>query len=313
MTPIAVGIVNRNTRDLLRACIQGILMQAPCDLVIVDNASSDGSAEMVRAEFPNATLIHNAKNLGYGAGANQAMAACAAEYMLLLNSDTRVPRGAPQLLSDFLDRNARVAIACPRLMNPDGTLQRSCFPFPTPLDVFLDLTNIARLMRFVPVLQGRYLRTWNHMQARPVPWACGAALAIRRKAFEAVGGFDESFFMYYEEVDLCYRLAQAGWQVHFTPETEITHMGGTSTRQHHSDMAVQFFSGLVQFYRKRYSRLQLMELAVILECAALARMIRDWILLHCLGRAQRISTLGTNLIIWRRLLLGDWRRQIDRV
>jgi GT2 family glycosyltransferase len=307
---VAVAIVNYNTRDLLRSCLQAVVREAPGEIVVVDNASGDGSAEMVRAEFPTVTLCANSDNKGYGTAANQAVFQCKAAYILLLNSDAFVRPGALDALSAYLDQQARAALVGPRLVNPDETLQRSCYPFPTPFDVFLDVSNMRRLIGLVPVVRDRYLRTWRHTRARAVPWLSGAALFIRRKAFEDVGGFDASFFMYYEEVDLCYRLAQAGWQVHFAPVTDVVHVGGASTRQRRSDMAVQMFAGLAQFYERHYSRVQLAQLGALVKCVALARLARDTLLLRSTsthdGRSR--PDLAEDVTAWRRLFVGEWRR-----
>jgi len=207
MTPIAVAIVNYNTREHLRACLATVQSEAPSETIVIDNASSDGSAEMVRAEYPWVTLHANQTNPGYGAAANQAIASCTAEYVLLLNSDTLLQAGALMALSSYLDLHPRAAIVGPRLVEPDGILQASCYPFPTPLNTFLENSTSAfllgRLIRcHIPLLRNSYLRTWPHNAARVVPWLKGGALAIRRTAFDAVGGFDESYFMYFEDADL---------------------------------------------------------------------------------------------------------------
>jgi GT2 family glycosyltransferase len=234
MTPIAVAIVNYNTREHLHACLATVQLEAPSEVVVVDNASSDGSTEMVRADYPWVALHANKTNLGYGAAANQAIASCSAEYVLLLNSDTLLQAGALMALSGYLDLHPHAAIVGPHLVEADGTLQASCYPFPTPLNTFLENSTSAILLgrlirRHIPLLRNFYLRTWPHTSARVVPWLKGAALAIRRTAFDAVGGFDESYFMYFEDADLCYRLNAAGWKVHFVPITTVVHIGGAST------------------------------------------------------------------------------------
>jgi hypothetical protein len=309
MTDIAVGIVNFNTRELLRACLGSVRQEQPGTVVVVDNASSDGSQAMVKAEFPEVKLVENPSNLGYAAAANQALACCNEEYVLLLNSDAILRPGTLPALSEYLDRNPAVGIAGPRLLNPDGTAQRSVFPFPTPLDVFLDLSNLSRLIRQIPLLRNLYFRTWPQTQARPVPWTLGAALAMRRRAIEAVGRFDASYFMYYEEVDLCYRLLKMGWQTHYAPVADIVHIGGASTGQMRSDMAVQMFASLAHFYRKHYSQLRLAELTLLVALAALARLARDLILLRLRRESRSRAHLELNIHAWQRLLLGQWLKR----
>jgi GT2 family glycosyltransferase len=304
MTTLAVVVVNYNTREHLRACLDSVLLQQPAAVLVVDNASSDGSADLVRREFPGVQLLENSANAGYGAGANLGIAHCATDYAVLLNSDTRLERGALEALRNYLDLHPEVAIVGPRLVNGDGTLQASCYPFPTPWQIFLQESAAGHLFRFVPVLRETHLQTSSHTAAREAPWVLGAALAIRRTAFEAVGGFDESFFIYYEEVDLCQRLRRAGWQVHFAPVTTITHIGGASTSQVRAEMLVHWFMSLKHYYRRHYRRLQLIAMLLVVKLVALTRLLRDT-LRRCLTRDLRErALLAERSDGWQRILLG---------
>jgi GT2 family glycosyltransferase len=281
-------------------------------MVVVDNASSDGSAEMVRAEYPWVTLHANKANLGYGAAANQAIASCTAEYVLLLNSDTLLQTGALMALSGYLDLHPRAAIVGPRLVEADGTLQASCYPFPTPLNTFLENSTSAirlgRLIRHhIPLLRNSYLRTWPHTSARVVPWLKGAALAIRRAAFDAVGGFDESYFMYFEDADLCYRLTAAGWQIHFTPATTVVHVGGASTRQWRTEMTVRLLASTIQFYQRHASRLQLAEVVLIVKGLMLAKWIRGIACLYLTRNVGKRADIAADMAACRRVLFGRQR------
>lgn len=307
MNEMAACVVNYNTRELLRTCLKSIQAIGPEEIVVVDNASSDASATMVKADFPNVRLIPNECNHGYGKAANQAIRNCRAEYVLLLNSDTVLSRGALASLGTYLHHNPSVAIVGPRLVNADGAWQPSCFPFPTPLDILLDVSHLGQMARLLPIARDAYLRTWTHTCARSVPWVSGAALAIRRQAFDIVGGFDESFFLYYEEVDLCFRLAKAGWQVHFAPITTVVHAGGASAIQQRSNSAVQLYSGLLHFYRRHYSGLRQVELILLIECIAFLRLVRDGIALWFANDVPRRASLSEDLTAWQQLLFGGWR------
>jgi N-acetylglucosaminyl-diphospho-decaprenol L-rhamnosyltransferase len=303
--PIAVAVVNFNTRDHLEACLASVPAAAP-EVVVVDNASSDGSAEMVRSSFPEVTLLENADNRGYGAGANQAIRASAQPYVLLINSDTRVRADALAALARHLDRHSTAAIVGPRLLDLDGAPQLSGFPFPTPLQSFLQMTFFGSLIRRVARLRNPYWPACSPDTPGLPPWLLGAALAVRREAFEAVGGFDEGFFMYSEEVDLCYRLRAAGWEVQFTPLAEVVHVGGASTTQNRLAMEVQRYAATRQFYRKHYSRAARRVLAALTVYRMLHNLARDAALLALERRPSRRRELIEQMSVWRRVLEGAW-------
>lgn len=227
--PMSVAIISFNTRELLADCLQSVAAAAPVETVVVDNGSIDGSLEMVRDRFPAVRLIANNVNRGYGAAANQAIAAWTAPSGLLLNPDTVIAPEALVRLGEYLAHRPEVAIVGPRLVGRNGALQRSTYPFPGPMDTLMAEGGVHLLVRRIPCARERALRTWSHDRPRAVAWALGAALAIRRSAFDAVGGFDPAYFMYGEELDLCRRLAVRGFATHFAPVTTVVHIGGTST------------------------------------------------------------------------------------
>jgi len=303
-TAMAVAIVNYNTREHLRACLATVLTEAPNEVILVDNASSDGSVEMVQADYPDVVLQANKTNVGYGAAANQAIASFTAKYVLLLNADTLLQPGALRALATYLDLHSRAAVVGPRLVNPDGTLQESCYPFAGTLEWVLDNDAWLRLIRYVPVLRNHWLRTWSHTYARVVPCVKGAALAIRREAFDAVGGFDESFFLYFEEMDLCHRLKAAGWQVHFAPVATVVHVGGASTMQYSTEMTVQFVASNLLFCQRHHSRPWFAGLTMIMKGIILARLIRDTVRLRIARDTSKRVTISAELTGWKRLLFG---------
>ena len=320
MTPIAVVIVNYNTLQHLRACLATVQSERASEVIVVDNASSDGSVEMVRSEYPSVTLHANRKNLGYGAAANQAIARCTAPYVLLLNADTLVESGGLRKLSAYLDQHLRAAIVGPRLVNSHGAQQRSWFPFPSryvchtwttlpQLDAFCGRSTRGRLIHYLFGFREQELGTGPDMRNRVVPWVLGAAVAVRRAAFKAVGGFDESFFMYFEEVDLCYRLACAGWQVHFTPTTTIVHVGGVSTTQQRAAMMIQFFESEAHFYQRHYSKVLMLQFKLVVGAVMLARIIVGGIRLYWRGDASRRVRLAENVFVWRSILAALWHLQ----
>jgi GT2 family glycosyltransferase len=222
------------------------------DIIVVDNASGDGTAEMVRGEFPNVSLIANDTNLGFAAGNNQGIRVGRAPFVLLLNPDTEVRPGALNaLLEAFADEPNAGALAA-QLLLPDGTVQRSCRSFPEPAALFFDALGLSRLFPGSPTL-GRYRMTyWDHNTRREVDQPMASALALRRAALDAVGLFDEEFPLYFNDVDLCYRLRQNGWRIVFEPQAQVTHHHGQSTRQVRSAAILESHRALIRFYRKHY-------------------------------------------------------------
>lgn len=309
MPDVAVVITNYNTREHLRACLTSVFADHPSAVVVADNGSTDGSVEMVARDFPAAVLSVDPSNPGFGAAANRGIALTSTPHVLLLNSDTTIHRGALLALADYLARHPRAAIVGPRLANPDGSLQPSCRSFPTPLVTVIENSPARTLLRRLPMLREWYPETSSHKLARRVPWVNGAALAIRRRAFDAVHGFDESFFMYSEEIDLCYRLRRAGWETHFAPVTDVVHVGGASTRQYQSAMLAQLFLSSIEFYRRHHSGLRLAQAVLIIKLGMLGRLTRDGARWLATRDARRRDALRESLAAWRRVLLAPIRER----
>jgi len=253
MTEVAVVVISWNTKDLLRNCLRSVLADRCAEVVVIDNGSADGSADLVRGEFPGVRLVVNPGNPGFGAAANQGFRLTTAPYVLLLNGDTEVRPGGLAALAAYLDQHPEVGVLGPRLVHPDGRVQSSCSSFPHPLLPLVKSKGLTRLIARIPVVRGRSLDTWSHDAARQVPWVVGAALAIRRQAFEAVAGFDEKFHLYFEEPDLCRRMLSAGWATHFAPVTDIIHVEGASTQQRPTE-ALWAWADSYRLYNERHFR-----------------------------------------------------------
>jgi len=307
MSDIAVAVISYNTRDHLRRCLASVTEDGGREVVVADNGSTDGSIAMVGREFPTAVVVLDESNPGYGGAANTAIAKCRSSYVLLLNSDTILSRGTLDALRRYLDEHPRAAIVGPRLRNPDGTLQRSIHQFPTPLVTLLDYSWLGPLVGVVPGLRKLYLASASHQRGRAVPWVTGAALAIRKSAFDAVGGFDPSFFMYYEEVDLSYRLFRAGWETHFTPSADVTHVGGASTSQQRAPMYAQQIAAAMQYSKRHHSPFAVRRTALALRFGLACRLAGDTARLSMARDSTRRRRLEGNIASLRSMLRGQWR------
>jgi GT2 family glycosyltransferase len=252
---LSVCIVTWNTRHLLARCLatlQAAYGSLRVQTIVVDNASSDGTAQMVAEQFPDVQLIVNAENRYYAAANNQALAAAQAPLKLLLNSDIEVPPDGLEALAAFMAHHPKAGAVAPRLVYPDGRLQRSCRSFPDPdvvLYEFLGLSRIAPRSRIF----GKYRMTWwDYGDARPVDQPMASALLLRSAALDEVGVFDEQFPMYFNDVDLCRRLWDAGWEVWYTPQVAYVHHHGASTRQVRRVMIAESGRSFLRYYQKHY-------------------------------------------------------------
>jgi GT2 family glycosyltransferase len=252
---LSIVIVNWNTRAFLLDALRSIYAAPPdfaFETIVVDNASTDGSAEAVRSDYPNATLFANADNTGYARGNNQGLTASSGDFVLLLNPDVVLPPDGLARAVERLDTRPDVGALGVRLVNPDGTVQASVRGFPTPASVLWETIGLSRLFPRSRVF-GAYRMTWfEHDREAEVDQPMGTFLMLRRAAIEAVGLLDEQFPIFFNEVDWCFRARRAGWKILFSPVIEVVHYGGGSTRQVWAEMAWESRRGLLDFYRKHY-------------------------------------------------------------
>lgn len=253
---LSIAIVNWNTRDYLLAALDSIYAAPPdfpLEVIVVDNASSDGSAQAVAERFPQVKLIANADNAGYAQGNNQALKCALGAYILLLNPDVLVPAGALQTAVAFMESHPVAGALGALQFYPDGSVQKSVRGFPTPLTVLWELLGLSRLLPRSRVF-GAYRMTWfDYAHMAEVDQPMGTFLLLRREAFAQVGLMDEDFPIFFNEVDWCLRCRRAGWKIFFSPDVRITHYGGASTAQVGAAMAWESRRGLLRFYKKHYS------------------------------------------------------------
>lgn len=265
MLDVAIIIVSWNVRDYLADCLRSVFADlhrtgVQAAVWVVDNRSTDGTPELVADLFPQVNLIVNDHNPGFGAANNQGMQAAAVHqprYYFLLNPDTVVRPGALKNLTNFLDTTPQAGMAGARLVYGDGRFQHSAFAFPGLSQLVFDLFPLpARL--YESRANGRYPRRFYNAQAHPFPvdHPLGATMLVRRDVAEATGGFDEAFFMYCEELDWCWRIRQAGWQIYTVPAAEIVHYGGESTKQVAARSIINLWDSRARFYKRHYGRLR---------------------------------------------------------
>jgi GT2 family glycosyltransferase len=267
---LSIFIVNWNTREDLLHCLASVMANPPTcpfEVLVFDNASVDGSAEAVAAQYPQVRLVVSPENLGFARANNQATFLAKGERWLLLNPDAFVHSGAIDQLLQYMAEHPRVAAVGPRLLNPDGSLQLSIWRRPTLFREWWRLFHLDRIHPFSEYPSS----TLNSKLAHPVDILHGACLLVRPEALQNMALFDEDYFVYSEEIDLCDRLQRAGWELHWVPEAAVTHKGGQSTRQVADAMFIELYRNKTKFFRKRRGRLAAMLYKLILLQAALAR------------------------------------------
>jgi GT2 family glycosyltransferase len=292
---VSIVIINWNTKDILRDCLESVYEQTQdinFEVIVVDNTSADGSAEMVKNDFPQVILIENAKNNGFAAANNQGIAVAKGRYVLLLNSDTVVLDNAIKKTLSFADAHPEAAVVGCRVLNPDRTLQPSCFMFPSILNMLLSTTYLYKLFPGSRFFGREHMTWWSRDDVREVDVVTGCFMLVRREAIYQVGTMDERFFMYGEETDWCYRFKEAGWKVMFTPVGEIIHLGGASSRQTSSEMTLQLRGSILLFLKKHKSRLTYTLVCLLVSLFFFLRILY-WLSASLFARSDRISCLRT--------------------
>lgn len=252
MVDLSIVIVNWNVKELLERCLTSLAAcpDPGCEIIVVDNASSDGSPDMVRQQFAHVRLIASDSNLGFVKANNRGVAASAGRYILLLNPDTEVLGEALPSMVTYMDEHPDVGTLGPKLLFPDGQVQPSRRRFPTLATAFLESTMLQHWFPRNPVLQRYYVQDKGDNEEQDVDWLVGACLLIRREAWEQVGPLDENVFMYSEELDWCRRAKTAGWRVVYVPWATVVHHEGQSSNQAMSARHIYFQSSKVYYFRK---------------------------------------------------------------
>jgi GT2 family glycosyltransferase len=261
---LSIIILSWNVRELLRKCLASLPWNDPqVEVIVVDAGSADGSAEVARVEFPAARLIAQTENLGYTRGNNIGLRAATGRYLLILNPDTELVGDALAQMLAYMDSHLKVGVLGPQLISADGAAQSTRRRFPTLATAFFESTWLQPLAPRA-ILRHFYVEDLPNEAISDVDWVMGAALLVRREAYGQVGGLDEGFFMYSEEVDWCRRMKAAGWQVVYFPPARIIHHEGRSSEQVPAATHIRFNASKVRYFRKYHGWLAAEALRVFL-------------------------------------------------
>ncbi len=254
MTDLSIIIVTYNTGDFITDCLRSLpsTLSVPehAEIIVIDNASHDGTPERVAETFPHVYLIRNAENRGFAAANNQGLALATGRYIVLLNPDVVVQPDALSLMADFLDQHPEAGIAGPRMLTGDGKVALTAYP---PYSVGMILWQYLGLDRVFPyAIFGRYRRQCEQaVQPFPVGWVQGSCFMLRREVYEQIGGLDKGLFLFAEEPDYCERARQAGWRTYYVPAAVVTHYESSSVSRFHEDRVRHYHLSPLHYFRKR--------------------------------------------------------------
>lgn len=273
---LSIVIVNWNVRDLLRDCLRSIDAGRgllTIEVIVVDSASTDGSVEMMRDEFPGVRLVACAENVGFPRGNNIGLAEAVGKHLLLLNPDTVVVGDALPVMVEYLKAHPDIGALGPQLLNPDGSIQSSRRRFPTTLTAFIESTWLEGIAP--GVLRRYYALDLPDDATADVDWVTGACIMTPCKVYEEIGGLDEAYFMYSEELDWCRRIKQAGWRVVYYPDAQVIHHVGKSSEQAVTARHINFQRAKLRYFRKFHGRLTAAVLRVFLLAVYLWQIVLE--------------------------------------
>ena len=306
---ISVVIVGWNARHYLELCLESLAEAPPrrtTEILVVDNASSDGSAEMIEARFPHVKLIRSTENLGFAKGNNVGIRQCEGRYIALVNPDVIVLPGCLDALADFLDQNPKVGNVGPRVLNPDRTLQSTCRRFPTLWNNFCSASALASVFKGSRFFAGEHMFFFPHDRTLAVDVLVGCFSMVRREAFEAVGLLDEDLFMYGDDVDWCRRCWNTGWEVVFFPGAQAIHDRGRITAPYPVRFALAQQRSVMHYWTKHHSFFGVLGIRSIMLLHHLLRYTSAVVsgLAHSQGSAQRETKKQVSGACLRLLISG---------
>jgi GT2 family glycosyltransferase len=258
MADISIIIVSWNAKDFLKKCIHSILEDTNkfnIEIIVVDNASSDGSPAMVASQFPEVKIICNEGNLGFAKANNIGMKQSSGKYVFLINSDIEILHGCFESMISFMEVNPDIGMLGPRILNPDRTLQPSCRGCKTLWNMFCRAASLDMLFPKMKIFGGREMAFWPHDTIRDVEELSGCFWMVTRKALDEVGLLDEDFFIYSEDSDWCKRFQKAGTRIVFSPEAQAIHYGGASSNNAPVRFAIEMNRANLHYWKKHHSRM----------------------------------------------------------
>lgn len=296
---LSIAIISYNTRELLLACLQSVQERTAgldYEVIVVDNASCDGSVEAVRAQFPQVTVLANSENGGFAKGCNQAAAVSSGRHLLFLNSDTVMQSRTLRTMVQCLDQHLDIGVASCLQRDGHGRVLRSCFPFPSIRDHVRHSEDLpVAIRRMVGVIQ-----PMDFTESQDVEWANGACLMIRAALFARLGGMDERFFMYFEDVDLCRRVQLMGYRVRHVAEGDVVHLVGRSSCANRNGLNKQWELSRIRYVEKHFAQPRRALMKGWIALGVMRKLIAT-ACSHAADRPQQLQMMRTTL---RRVWLG---------
>lgn len=253
---LSIVIVNWNAKDYIDRCISSLIeniKDIDYEIIVVDNASSDGSVELIRSKYDEVTLMESDLNLGFAKGNNVGINQASGKYIALINSDISIHNNCFRLLIDFMDHNKDVGLCGPKILNSDHTLQLSCRKLPTLWNVFCSTFALNKVLKYFRIYEGSFMDQSEHDRIKEVEVLSGCFWFSRKKAVDEIGLLDERFFMYAEDIDWCLRFHESSWKIIYYPDAEAVHYGGASSGNAPIRFYVEMQKAIFQYWRKHYS------------------------------------------------------------
>lgn len=295
MIDVSIIIVTWNNASDIERClgsIAGAGKGTAVETVVVDNASRDATVDLIRKNFPAVRVIENRQNVGFARANNQAFESATGRYVMLLNPDTSVDAGAIEAVAFYLEHHSEAWVAGPTILNPDRSIQRSGVRFPSRWNIFVEALFLDRLFPKSRLFGSHKEMYEDARKPRAVDYLQGSALMVRREVLEKVGGLDESFFMYFEEADWCYRIKRAGGEIHYVPAGSVIHYGGEAFAHFDERRLVHFHRSMLRFFRKNYGLQRRLGLRVLLMLRSVIRLLL-WLAVALTSSAKRKPALSS--------------------